>query len=78
MTNTPAQRWPFTTAPGITFTALPFGGVVLVDGSTLAVVECREGDRDGHAALIEELVAEGWLVPRARPGEADGIEGGSR
>jgi hypothetical protein len=52
MTNPPALRPALATAPAVTFTALPFGGAVLVDGSTFAVVEC--GDRD--AALIEELL----------------------
>jgi hypothetical protein len=81
MRNTSAQRPALTTATRVTFTALPFGGAVLVDGSTLAVVECGDGDREGDAALIEELVAEGWLVPRARAdeaGEPENAEGGRR
>ena len=51
-------------APGVTITRLPFGGAVLVNGRTLALLECAEPD----AALLDVLVA----APRERPGR--GIE----
>ena len=43
----------FTPAPGVTITPLPFGGAVLVNGRTLALLECAEPD----AALLAALVA---------------------
>jgi hypothetical protein len=43
----------FTAAPGVTITPLPFGGAVLVNGRTLALLECAEPD----AALLAALVA---------------------
>ncbi|TDB89422.1 hypothetical protein E1264_08390 [Actinomadura sp. KC216] len=43
------------TAPGVTFTRLPHGGAVLVDGTTLALAECGEPE----AVLIEHLLAHG-------------------
>ena len=39
-------------APDVAFTTLPFGGAVLVNGTTFAVVECR----DGEAVMIEKLL----------------------
>ena len=42
----------FTAAPGVTITPLPFGGAVLVNGRTLALLECAEPD----AALLAALV----------------------
>ena len=49
----------FTAAPGVTITPLPFGGAVLVNGRTLALLECAEPD----AALLAALVA----APAHRP-----------
>jgi len=43
----------FTAAPGVAITPLPFGGAVLVNGRTLALLECAEHD----AALLATLVA---------------------
>jgi hypothetical protein len=43
----------FTAAPGVTITPLPFGGAVLVNGRTLALLECAEPD----AALLAALLA---------------------
>ena len=56
----------FTAAPGVTITPLPFGGAVLVNGRTLALLECAEPD----AALLDALVA----APRARPGWTDQMD----
>jgi hypothetical protein len=42
----------FTAAPGVAITPLPFGGAVLVNGRTLALLECAEPD----AALLAALV----------------------
>lgn len=47
------MRGTLTAAPGITITPLPFGGAVLVNGRTLALLECAEPD----AALLAALVA---------------------
>jgi hypothetical protein len=47
------MRGTFTAAPGVTITPLPFGGAVLVNGRTLALLECAEPD----AALLAALVA---------------------
>jgi hypothetical protein len=47
------MRGAFTAAPGVTITPLPFGGVVLVNGRTLALLECAGPD----AALLGALVA---------------------
>lgn len=58
-----------TAAPGVTITPLPFGGAVLVDGRTLALLECAEPD----AALLAALLAapadgrERGGEPAARP-----------
>jgi hypothetical protein len=52
----------FTAAPGVTITPLPFGGAVLVNGRTLALLECAERD----AALLAALVA----APANRHGRA--------
>ena len=46
-------RGAFTAAPGVAITPLPFGGAVLVNGRTLALLECAEPD----AALLAALVA---------------------
>ena len=57
-------------APDVTITRLPFGGAVLVNGRTLALLECAEPD----AALLDALVA----APRERPGwtgEIDAVLG---
>ncbi|TDD72478.1 actinodefensin-associated protein B [Actinomadura rubrisoli] len=43
-------------APGVNVTRLPHGGIVLVDGTTLALAEC--GERD--AALVDRLLARGF------------------
>lgn len=48
----------FAAAPHVTITRLPFGGAVLVNGRTLALLECAEPD----AALLGALVA----APRER------------
>jgi hypothetical protein len=53
MQRTQDMRGAFTAAPGVTITPLPFGGAVLVDGRTLALLECAEPD----AALLAALVA---------------------
>lgn len=47
-------------AQDVTITPLPFGGAVLVNGRTLALLECAEPD----AALLDVLVE----PPRERPG----------
>jgi hypothetical protein len=47
------MRGAFTAAPGVTITRLPFGGAVLIDGRTLALLECAEP----AAALLAALVA---------------------
>ncbi|GLZ06802.1 hypothetical protein Acsp03_42680 [Actinomadura sp. NBRC 104412] len=49
------------TAPGVTFTRLPQGGAVLVNGTTLAMTECGEPE----AALIEHLLTRGMPAPGA-------------
>jgi hypothetical protein len=57
-------------APDVTITRLPFGGAVLVNGRTLALLECAEPD----AALLHVLVE----APRERPGwteEMDAVLG---
>jgi hypothetical protein len=51
-----------TAAPGVTITPLPFGGAVLVNGCTLALLECAEPD----AALLAALLA----APADRPERA--------
>ncbi|MEA2221901.1 MAG: hypothetical protein QOH83_277 [Solirubrobacteraceae bacterium] len=43
----------FTAAPAVTITPLPFGGAVLVNGRTLALLECAEPDAALLAALVE-------------------------
>ena len=48
----------FAAAQDVTITRLPFGGAVLVNGRTLALLECAEPD----AALLGALVA----APRER------------
>ena len=53
-------------APDVTITRLPFGGAVLVNGRTLALLECAEPD----TALLDVLVA----APRERPGRIEEIE----
>ena len=53
-------------APDVTITRLPFGGAVLVNGRTLALLECAEPD----AALLDVLVA----APRQRPGWTDEMD----
>jgi hypothetical protein len=50
----------FAAAHDVTITRLPFGGAVLIDGRTLALLECAEPD----AALLDALVT----VPRAPSG----------
>ncbi len=50
----------FTAAPGVTITRLPFGGAVLVNGRTLALLECAEPDAELLAALV--------ATPPGRPG----------
>ena len=52
--TTPEPRPALATAAGVTFTALPFGGAVLVDGTTFAVVECGDGDAALIAGLLDE------------------------
>lgn len=69
-------------APGVTLTGLPFGGAVLVHGTTLALAEFDESDaalidhlmRHGLAGaprdpreLVRALATGGWL-PRTAPG----------
>ncbi|MER8072342.1 actinodefensin-associated protein B [Streptomyces sp. NPDC094034] len=49
-------------APHITFTRLPYGGAVLVNGVTLAIAEC--GER--HCLLIEQLLTCG--IPESEDG----------
>lgn len=53
-------------APDVTITRLPFGGAVLVNGCTLALLECAEPD----AALLHLLVA----APRERPGWTEAMD----
>lgn len=68
-----------TVAPRVTFTPLPFGGAVLVNGRTLELIECDEQTAETISALlthpdtrrsgaerIARLIDEGWLV-RAEP-----------
>jgi hypothetical protein len=55
-------------APGVTITRLPFGGAVLVDGRTLALLECAEPD----AVLLDALVARPCDRP-GRGGEMDAV-----
>jgi hypothetical protein len=45
-------RGAFAAAPGITITRLPFGGAVLINGRTLALLECAEPDAELLAALV--------------------------
>ena len=52
--STPETRPALATAAGVTFTALPFGGAVLVDGTTFAVVECGHGDAALIAGLLDD------------------------
>lgn len=56
-------------APGVTFTRLPYGGAVLVNGTTLALTECGEPE----AVLVEHLLDHGLPargdVASARPGD---------
>jgi hypothetical protein len=53
-------------APDVTITRLPFGGAVLINGRTLALLECAEPD----AALLHALVA----APPQRPGCTDEMD----
>jgi hypothetical protein len=53
MQQTQDIRGTLTAAPGVTITPLPFGGAVLVNGRTLALLECAEPD----AALLAALLA---------------------
>ncbi len=46
------MRGTFTAAPGVTITPLPFGGAVLVNGRTLALLECAEPEAVLVAALV--------------------------
>jgi hypothetical protein len=59
-------RGAFAAAPDVTITPLPFGGAVLVNGRTLALLECAApeagmlavllgaaGRRDGHGEQID-------------------------
>ena len=39
-------------APDVTITRLPFGGAVLVNGRTLALLECAEPEAELLAALM--------------------------
>jgi hypothetical protein len=50
-------------APDVTITRLPFGGAVLVNGRTLALLECAEPD----AELLEALLT----APANRRGWTD-------
>lgn len=50
-------------APHATFTRLPFGGAVLIDGGSLALAEC--GERDGD--IIDRLLTHGFPGPNAGP-----------
>ena len=47
------MRGAFAAAPGVTITPLPFGGAVLINGRTLALMECAEPD----AAVLTALLA---------------------
>ena len=53
-------------ARDVTITRLPFGGAVLVNGRTLALLECAEPD----AALLDVLVG----PPRERPGRSGELD----
>ncbi|MFI6515433.1 actinodefensin-associated protein B [Spirillospora sp. NPDC050679] len=50
-------------APGVSFTRLPHGGAVLVNGTTLALTECGEPE----AAVIQHLLAHGLPDPEEAP-----------
>ena len=73
----------FALASGVSFARLPFGGGVLVNGTSLAVAECDERHRQyvdelltgvGPDAGIElrrfagDLVRQGWLALDERNG----------
>jgi hypothetical protein len=45
-------RGAFVPAPDVAITRLPFGGAVLVNGSTLALLECAAPDAEMIAALL--------------------------
>jgi hypothetical protein len=45
-------RGAFAPAPDVAITRLPFGGAVLVNGSTLALLECAAPDAEVIAALL--------------------------
>jgi hypothetical protein len=49
----------FGLAPAVTLTRLPFGGLVLVHGVTLALSECTEREADALDRLLR-LDAAGW------------------
>jgi hypothetical protein len=71
------NRGPLNVAPEVTFTRLPFGGAVLVNGRTLDLIECDDRLADRIGALITpghdepppddgpiaELIRGGWLAP---------------
>jgi hypothetical protein len=48
----PDSRGALRCAAGVTITRLPFGGAVLINGRTLALLECAEPDAAVLAALL--------------------------
>ncbi|GHH61300.1 hypothetical protein GCM10017774_87050 [Lentzea cavernae] len=66
-------------AGNVTVTMLPFGGAVLVNGTTLAVAECTDAEAevialvlggepvpDRAAPFVAQLVEAGWFVASDR------------
>jgi hypothetical protein len=60
----------FAPAPGVTMTRLPFGGAVLIDGRTLALLECAEPDAELLAALLAAPADDRARAAPAAPLEA--------
>ncbi|GHG79164.1 actinodefensin-associated protein B [Streptomyces griseocarneus] len=66
MTGGPVSRpagSPLRLAPHVTYTSLPHGGGVLVNGVTLEVAECGEY----HSRIIDRLLVRGMPDPQDIP-----------
>ncbi|MGW1274883.1 actinodefensin-associated protein B, partial [Streptomyces sp. NPDC002491] len=59
----PAAGAALALASAVTLTFLPFGGAVLADGRTLAVLDLRQRE----AALVERLLHQGMPPAEAGP-----------